>query len=181
MNKKYLDETDARKVNLTIGAYRTEEGKNWVLPVVHEAEVKLANDPTLDHEYLPVLGLEKFTRAATELVLGSDSVAIKEGRAFGVQCLSGKYWNGILKNLLIFKELGHCVPEPTFCIACLGWIQFMFLHLLGEITTFFSTMQVTKIFDLTVIGMQVIVELISTVSVKIWSKLLKSKNFPIFK
>lgn len=59
------------------------------MPVVHEAELKLANDPTLDHEYLPVLGLEKFTRAAAELVLGSESVALKEGRAFGVQCLSG--------------------------------------------------------------------------------------------
>jgi aspartate aminotransferase len=49
----------------------------------------LANDVTLNHEYLPVLGLEEFTRAATELILGSNSIAIKEGRAFGVQCLSG--------------------------------------------------------------------------------------------
>ncbi|KAI6210612.1 Aspartate aminotransferase [Aphelenchoides besseyi] len=89
MNKKYLDEASAQKVNLTIGAYRTEEGKNWVLPVVREAEKILANDDTLDHEYLPVLGLEKFTRAAAELVLGSDSPALREGRAFGVQCLSG--------------------------------------------------------------------------------------------
>ncbi|KAI6191401.1 Aspartate aminotransferase [Aphelenchoides bicaudatus] len=89
MNKKYLDEPAEQKVNLTIGAYRTELGKNWVLPVVHEAEVILANDTTLDHEYLPVLGLEKFTKAASELVLGADSVALKEGRAFGVQCLSG--------------------------------------------------------------------------------------------
>jgi len=89
MNKRYLDETEDRKVNLTIGAYRTEEGKNWVLPVVHQAETLMAKDDTLDHEYLPVLGLEKFTRAAAELVLGADNVALKEGRAFGVQCLSG--------------------------------------------------------------------------------------------
>jgi aspartate aminotransferase len=89
MNKLYLDETDTRKVNLTIGAYRTEEGKPWVLPVVREAEKRLAADDTLNHEYLPVLGLEGFCNAARDLVLGSDSPAIKEGRAFGVQCLSG--------------------------------------------------------------------------------------------
>jgi aspartate aminotransferase len=103
MNKMYQDDPAPNKVNLTIGgklnvfmiyipifsAYRTEEGKSWVLPVVRQAEIKLANDETLDHEYLPVLGLEKFTRAASELVLGSDSIAFKEGRAFGVQCLSG--------------------------------------------------------------------------------------------
>uniref|UniRef100_A0AC34G2S8 Aspartate aminotransferase n=1 Tax=Panagrolaimus sp. ES5 TaxID=591445 RepID=A0AC34G2S8_9BILA len=89
MNKLYLDETDSRKVNLTIGDYRTDEGKPWILPVVHEAESRLAVEDTLYHEYLPVLGFEPFCNAARNLVLGADSPAIKEGRAFGVQCLSG--------------------------------------------------------------------------------------------
>ena len=31
-------DTDANKVNLGIGAYRTEEGKPWVLPVVEKVE-----------------------------------------------------------------------------------------------------------------------------------------------
>ena len=51
-----------------------------MLPVVREAELKLANDPNANHEYLPVLGFEPFSNAAVELVLGSDSPAIKEGR-----------------------------------------------------------------------------------------------------
>ncbi|CAD6189097.1 unnamed protein product [Caenorhabditis auriculariae] len=88
-NKLYLDEQAPVKVNLTIGAYRTNDGKPWVLPVVHDAEVQLANDATLNHEYLPVLGHEGFRAAATALVLGENSPAISEGRAFGVQCLSG--------------------------------------------------------------------------------------------
>uniref|UniRef100_A0AC34FER3 Aspartate aminotransferase n=1 Tax=Panagrolaimus sp. ES5 TaxID=591445 RepID=A0AC34FER3_9BILA len=107
MNKLYLDETDSRKVNLTIGAYRTEEGKPWVLPVVHEAESRLAADDTLNHEYLPVLGFEPFCNAARDLVLGADSPAIKEGRAFGVQCLSGtgslRAGAEFLARLLSFK------------------------------------------------------------------------------
>uniref|UniRef100_A0A915AKZ3 Aspartate aminotransferase n=1 Tax=Parascaris univalens TaxID=6257 RepID=A0A915AKZ3_PARUN len=89
MNKMYQDESSPQKVNLTIGAYRTEEGKPWVLPIVREAEKKMADDTTNNHEYLPVLGFEPFCKVASELVLGKDSSAIKEGRVTGVQCLSG--------------------------------------------------------------------------------------------
>lgn len=35
-------------------AYRTEEGKPWVLPVVKKAEKEIVDDTTLNHEYLPV-------------------------------------------------------------------------------------------------------------------------------
>lgn len=88
-NKLYLEEKSPDKVNLTIGAYRTDEGKPWVLPVVHEAEVAVVNDPSLNHEYLPVLGHEGFRNAAMALILGDESAAMKEGRALGIQCLSG--------------------------------------------------------------------------------------------
>ena len=70
-------------------AYRTEEGKPWVLPVVKKAEKAVVDDPTLNHEYLPVLGMESFSNAATGLLLGEDSSKIKNGQAFGVQTLSG--------------------------------------------------------------------------------------------
>nr|CAD7407512.1 unnamed protein product [Timema poppensis] len=89
VNKAYLDDTHPDKVNLSIGAYRTDEGKPWVLPVVRKTELQLANDETLNHEYLPVLGLEAFSSAATSMLLGADHSAILEGRAFGVQTLSG--------------------------------------------------------------------------------------------
>lgn len=70
-------------------AYRTAEGKPWVLPVVKKAEAKIVADQTLNHEYLPVLGLDSYTKAATGLLLGEDSKAVEEKRAFGVQTLSG--------------------------------------------------------------------------------------------
>lgn len=72
-----------------LSAYRTDEGKPWVLPVVRHMEQKLAADETLNKEYLPVLGYEPLASAATRMLLGSDSVALKEGRATGIQCLSG--------------------------------------------------------------------------------------------
>jgi aspartate aminotransferase len=43
-------------LTLNILAYRTDEGKPWVLPVVRKTERELADDETLNHEYLPVLG-----------------------------------------------------------------------------------------------------------------------------
>lgn len=43
-------------------------------------EKKLAADDTLNKEYLPVLGLEQFTNAATSMLLGANNKAIVEGR-----------------------------------------------------------------------------------------------------
>lgn len=89
LNKAYLDDNHPKKVNLGVGAYRTDEGKPWVLPVVRQTEQQLAANEELNHEYLPVLGLESFSSAATKMLLGADSPALTDGRGFGVQTLSG--------------------------------------------------------------------------------------------
>jgi len=67
-------------LTLNVLAYRTDEGKPWVLPVVRETERKLADDETLNHEYLPVLGFEACSSAATRMLLGADSSALTQGR-----------------------------------------------------------------------------------------------------
>lgn len=70
-------------------AYRTADGRPWVLPVVKKTEIKIAESDVLDHEYLPVCGTDSFTNASVTLLLGEESAALKEKRAFGVQSLSG--------------------------------------------------------------------------------------------
>jgi len=92
LSRDFTEDTDPRKVSLGVGAYRTDGGVPWVLPCVKTAEEKLSNSVTqdkLNHEYLPVLGLESFSSAATKMLLGSDCAAITEGRTIGVQALSG--------------------------------------------------------------------------------------------
>uniref|UniRef100_A0A1I8NTU3 Aspartate aminotransferase, cytoplasmic n=1 Tax=Stomoxys calcitrans TaxID=35570 RepID=A0A1I8NTU3_STOCA len=89
LNRAFQEDTNPKKANLGVGAYRTSEGKPWVLPVVRKTEIKIASDESINHEYLPVLGAEAFTKAATTLLLGDDSPALKENKAFGVQTLSG--------------------------------------------------------------------------------------------
>ncbi|KAH7923519.1 PLP-dependent transferase [Leucogyrophana mollusca] len=85
----YKADTYPQKVNLGVGAYRDDDSKPWVLPVIKKATKILLNDPDLDHEYLPITGLPEFTAAAAKLILGSDSPAIVESRAVSVQTISG--------------------------------------------------------------------------------------------
>ncbi|TFY59466.1 hypothetical protein EVJ58_g5751 [Rhodofomes roseus] len=85
----YKDDTYPQKVNLGVGAYRDDNSKPWVLPVVKKATDILLNDPALDHEYLPITGLPDFTNAAARLILGPDSPALLEGRVSSVQTISG--------------------------------------------------------------------------------------------
>ncbi|XP_053601257.1 aspartate aminotransferase, cytoplasmic isoform X2 [Plodia interpunctella] len=87
--KLYSEDTFQNKVNLSVGAYRDEFGKPWVLPVVRKMEKQMAEDNTLLHEYLPVLGMENFSNASVAMLIGADHPAIAAGRAFGVQTLSG--------------------------------------------------------------------------------------------
>ncbi|KAJ1141106.1 hypothetical protein NDU88_007441 [Pleurodeles waltl] len=85
----FREDSDPRKVNLGVGAYRTNDCLPWVLPVVKKAEQKIVNDATLNHEYLPILGLPEFRASASRIALGEDSPAIKENRVGGVQSLGG--------------------------------------------------------------------------------------------
>jgi len=92
LGREFAADTAAEKVSLGVGAYRTDEGKPWILPCVKKAESILATqveEEKINHEYLPVLGLDGFTKAATKMLLGEDSPALVENRAFGIQCLSG--------------------------------------------------------------------------------------------
>lgn len=66
-------------------AYRTDDAQPWVLPVVKKTELQIAQDEKLNHEYLPVLGLESFSSAATAMVLGADNSVIKEGKVCSIQ------------------------------------------------------------------------------------------------
>ncbi|RWS00991.1 aspartate aminotransferase: cytoplasmic-like protein [Dinothrombium tinctorium] len=116
LSKAYKEDTFPNKVDLGIGAYRTNEGKPWILPVVRQAELAIAADDSLNHEYLGQLGDEKFSKLATETLLGADSVAIKEGRAFGIQALSG---TGALRIGADF--LRRCAGFKTVYISDPSW------------------------------------------------------------
>ncbi|OJK03637.1 hypothetical protein ASPACDRAFT_57024 [Aspergillus aculeatus ATCC 16872] len=78
-----------KKVDLVIGAYRDNNAKPWILPVVKKADDLVRNDPNLNHEYLPIKGLADYTSAAQKLMIGADSPAIRENRVCTFQTISG--------------------------------------------------------------------------------------------
>ncbi|XP_054714143.1 aspartate aminotransferase, cytoplasmic-like [Uloborus diversus] len=125
LNKAYKEDSFPDKVDLGIGAYRTDEGKPWVLPVVRKTEKALSEDETLNHEYLGQLGLDEFSKAASRMLLGEDSPAIKENRTLGVQTLSG---TGALRVGADF--LARCANFTDFYMSAPTWPnhRLVFMH-----------------------------------------------------
>ncbi|XP_053977665.1 aspartate aminotransferase, cytoplasmic [Hylaeus volcanicus] len=126
LQKAFVEDSYEKKVNLSIGAYRTSEGKPWVLPVVRKVEKSLAADELQNHEYLPVLGLDAFSQAATRMLLGSDSPIIAQGRAIGIQTISG---TGALRVAAEF--LSHILHYNTFYYSRPTWENHKLVFLNG--------------------------------------------------
>lgn len=102
----YKQDTNPKKVDLGIGAYRDNTAQPWVLPVVKKAQVAIANDDKSNFEYLNQLGDPEFTAAATALLFGPDSLVVKEKRVVSCQTLSG---TGalFLSAALLIKKMGY--------------------------------------------------------------------------
>jgi len=60
----YKNDKNPKKVNLGVGAYRDNDGKPYVFPVVRKVEQAIVNDLTLDKEYIPQDGLAAFNKGA---------------------------------------------------------------------------------------------------------------------
>ncbi|KIY50962.1 PLP-dependent transferase [Fistulina hepatica ATCC 64428] len=114
----YKADTFKDKVNLGVGAYRDDDNKPWILPVIKKATNLLLNDPNLDHEYLPITGLPEFTSAAARLILGADSPVFKEGRVTSVQTISGTGANHLgalfLSRFYGWNEKKVYLSNPTW-------------------------------------------------------------------
>lgn len=69
-NQLYNEDSRSEKVNLTIGAYRDNNGKPWNLPCVNEA-VKRINK-NLNHAYLPPIGDKEFLKHALKIAYSEE-------------------------------------------------------------------------------------------------------------
>lgn len=88
VTEAFKRDQDPQKLNLGVGAYRTEELQPYVLEVVQKAEENMLKKKE-NKEYLAIEGLPAFRKATIELLLGADSPVIEEGRAAVLQSLSG--------------------------------------------------------------------------------------------
>jgi aspartate aminotransferase len=122
---------------LGVGAYRDDDNKPWVLPVVKKVSLNLfikylrclifdrkatailLNDETLDHEYLPITGLAEYTAASAKLILGPECPAIKEGRTVSVQTISGTGANHL--GALFLSKFYAFNGQPTVYLSNPTW------------------------------------------------------------
>ncbi|KAL4789699.1 pyridoxal phosphate-dependent transferase [Aspergillus venezuelensis] len=108
-----------QKVSLGAGVYRDENSKSWILSSVREAKRRLFEDPTLDHEYLPIQGYAPFLDAARDLILGNT----EGGSVVSVQTISGTGANSLAASFLAstLKPRHVFFSDPTWSNHSLIW------------------------------------------------------------
>ncbi|KAF2174012.1 hypothetical protein M409DRAFT_35309 [Zasmidium cellare ATCC 36951] len=89
LSAAFRADTDPKKVDLGVGAYRDDNAKPWVLSVVKKADEILRQTPDLNHEYLPIAGLNEYLAASQQLVFGKDSQILHNHRVATMQTISG--------------------------------------------------------------------------------------------
>lgn len=78
VTEAFKRDTNPKKVNLGVGAYRDDNNKPFLLPSVLTAEEQIRSK-NMDKEYAPIHGLVEFTSAAAKLAFGDKSRVITEG------------------------------------------------------------------------------------------------------
>lgn len=110
----FKEDTFPKKVNLGIGAYRTEEGKPWPLPSVLASQMAVVTDPNEDKEYVPIDGKPEHKKPVQQLIFSDDCIA--SGRLATTQAISGTgslaMIGQFLSNFMGCKVI-HC-PKPTW-------------------------------------------------------------------
>jgi aspartate aminotransferase len=84
----YAEDTNPNKIDLGIGVYKDEQGDTPMLDCVVAAEKVLLETQTTK-TYLGPAGVVGFNSAMTELIFGSDSEAVHQGRVVTVHTPGG--------------------------------------------------------------------------------------------
>ncbi|KAF9681284.1 hypothetical protein SADUNF_Sadunf06G0209700 [Salix dunnii] len=115
VSEAFRADTDVKKLNLGVGAYRTEELQPYVLDVVKKAE-NLMLERGENKEYLPIEGLAAFNKVTAELLFGADNPVIKQQKVATIQGLSG---TGSLRLAAAFIE--RYFPGAQVLISSPTW------------------------------------------------------------
>lgn len=111
----YRRDPDARKVDLGVGVYKTEDGATPI-PAAIAAAMERSAATQQTKVYVGQAGNERFNRAMLELALGADHVAVKDGRAGALQAPGG------CGALRLGAELVNIArPEATLHLSTPTW------------------------------------------------------------
>lgn len=119
----FREDSRPDKVDLGIGVYKDDAGNTPIMAAVHEAERRLLEGETTK-SYVGPAGSAGFNSAMAELILGSNSPLIRDGRTSVVQTPGGC---GALRMAAEFLRL--CKPDTTVWVSTPTWANH--LPLLG--------------------------------------------------
>lgn len=105
----YKNDKNPNRVNLGIGAYRDNDGKPFVFPVVRAAEQRIVANTKLDKEYLPIDGNQEFLTGARGVLFGFDHADVTSGRVASSQTLSGTGALRVISDFLVKHR-----PSPIY-------------------------------------------------------------------
>nr|XP_023025465.1 aspartate aminotransferase, mitochondrial-like [Leptinotarsa decemlineata] len=109
------DETP-HKINLSVGAYRDDNGKPYVLPSVLKAE-EILKSKNLNKEYALAEGLSEFNSLSFDYAFGTCNEVGKKGLNATVQTLSGtgalSLFASFAKNFFPHAKTMY-LPKPTW-------------------------------------------------------------------
>ncbi|KAL0227783.1 hypothetical protein RCL1_003926 [Eukaryota sp. TZLM3-RCL] len=106
---------DPRKVNVSIGAFRNDEGNPVVLDVVREVEQELI-DTKPNMEYSPIDGPAPFQKLSAELLFGKDAPVLTSNRLVTAQTVAGSGALGIA-----FEFIKKHLPERHIYTSTPTW------------------------------------------------------------
>lgn len=88
VNEAFKKDTNPKKMNLGVGAYRDDTGKPFVLPTVKKAEKKVV-EAGMNKEYAPIGGEAEFGKLSATLAFADAGDVISSGRYCTFQSISG--------------------------------------------------------------------------------------------
>ncbi|XP_077300802.1 glutamate oxaloacetate transaminase 2 [Arctopsyche grandis] len=110
VTEAYKKDTNSKKINLGVGAYRDDNGKPFILPSVLKAEHNIISKG-LDHEYAPISGSAEFCKGSISLALGDNSEQVSSGLSCTVQAISG---TGALRIGFAFLSAFHTIDRGVY-------------------------------------------------------------------
>ncbi|WP_449286378.1 amino acid aminotransferase [Marinobacter sp. PE14] len=119
----FREDNRTDKVDLGIGVYKDDAGNTPIMAAVHEAERRLLEGETTK-SYVGPAGSAGFNSAMAELILGSNSPLVRDGRVSVIQTPGGC---GALRMAAEFLRL--CKPDTTVWVSTPTWANH--LPLLG--------------------------------------------------
>ncbi|XP_060509578.2 putative aspartate aminotransferase, cytoplasmic 2 isoform X1 [Panthera onca] len=134
--KTYKQDDCANKMFLAYKVCMSNKGQPWVSSVVRKTRLQIAQDPSLNYEYMPVMGMKSFIQASLKLLFGRHNQVIVENRVGGVHTVGDngafqlgaqflKIWRQdsqvvyIISSRkephgLVFQDMGFKVSEYSF-------------------------------------------------------------------